>query len=382
MAKVVKQISNDNTLKGIGFEYQKLLALECCLEAAPNTTIYIECLGDICDGSTSTEVKHHITQGYLTPQSIDFWKTLKNLVVSYELLSCCSRFILKTTHMMFREEGWKTWNTATCEKKLSLISQIKPCDTIKVHHAKIFSSEKSILLDILSKFEIVYNADNIQVLLDKLQFHNTLKTFPIENRSYVLKELIGYITKCAIDTLGAGWQVDINSFDNELQRLARIYNSEKILFPREKKAKLMGHDFEDYTFIKQLREIEYHIKVESAAQDFFRSNKSRIQLLKKFPNLAETLDFYDEDVSDELVNIKGAKLDEANDLKLPLSTRHSLAKKVFNECMSISLREINGVEGTEIYYQRGRMHSFVENGKFHWVIREDEFYWTVKESEI
>ena len=49
--------------------------------------------------------------------------------------------------------------------------------------------------------------------------------------------------------------------------------------------------------------------------------------------------------------------------------------------MSISLREINGVEGTEIYYQRGRMHSFVENGKFHWVIREDEFYWTVKESE-
>lgn len=82
MAKVVKQISNDNTLKGIGFEYQKLLALECCLEAAPNTTIYIECLGDICDGSTSTEVKHHITQGYLTPQSIDFWKTLKNLVVS------------------------------------------------------------------------------------------------------------------------------------------------------------------------------------------------------------------------------------------------------------------------------------------------------------
>ena len=103
--------------------------------------------------------------------------------------------------------------------------------------------------------------------------------------------------------------------------------------------------------------------------------------MKKFPNLAEALEFYDEDVSDELVNIKGAKLDEADDLKLPLSTLHSLAKKVFNECMSISLREINGVEGTEIYYQRGRMHSFVENGKFHWVIREDEFYWTVKESE-
>ena len=283
--------------------------------------------------------------------------------------------------MMFREEGWQTWNTATRERKLSLISQIKPCDTIKAHHAKIFSSEESTLLDILSKFEIIYNVDNIQALLDKLQFHNTFKTIPIENRSYVLKELIGYITKCAIDTLGTGWQVDINSFDNELQRLARIYNAEKILFPREKKVELADHDFENYIFIKQLREIEYHIKVESAAQDFFRSSKSRIQLLKKFPNLAEALEFYDEDVSDELVNIKGAKLDEADDLKLPLSTLHSLAKKVFNECMSISLREINGVEGTEIYYQRGRIHSFVENGKFHWVIREYEFYWTVKESE-
>ena len=79
-------VSNDATLKIIGFEYQKLWAIKCCLEAEANSTIYIECLGDVCNGNVMLETKHHNSEGHLTPQSVDFWKTLKNLIVDYEVL--------------------------------------------------------------------------------------------------------------------------------------------------------------------------------------------------------------------------------------------------------------------------------------------------------
>ena len=134
--------------------------------------------------------------------------------------------------------------------------------------------------------------------------HNALKTIPSENCPYVLKELIGYVTKCAIDTLDSRWQIDINTFINELQRLSRIYNSEKIQFPREDKIVLDESSLNNYIFIRELKNIEYEAKVEQAAQNFFRAKKSQIRLIKDFPNLAITLDNYDKDISDELFNIK------------------------------------------------------------------------------
>jgi hypothetical protein len=373
MENTKDNVSNDNTLKSLGFEYQKLWALKCCFEGTPNSTIYIESHGDVCDGNTTFEIKHHINRGNLTPQSVDFWKTLKNLAADYEVLSHCSRFILKTTQAIFRDEKWKNWNSISCKEKLALITALEPCASIKDHHKKVFATDTSILLSILSKFEIIPDSDNALELLTNLELHNTLKTIPEQNRIHVLKELIGYITKCTIDNPEAGWQVDINSFINELQRLTRIYNSTKIQFPREDKVILDDFNLENYIFIKQLKEIEYHTKVESAAQDFFRSGKSRIRLLETFPNLAITLDDYDEDISDELVNIRIAELDSATDLGIPHEKRHHVAKQVFNKCMSIPLREINGTEGTVIYYQRGRMHSFVENNEFHWTVAVDEF---------
>ena len=79
-------LDNDSTKKQLGFEYQKLVALEYCLNAKNGEYVYIECFGDIQYGTKSIEVKHHEGESNLTSNSVDVWKTLKNLVVEYDKL--------------------------------------------------------------------------------------------------------------------------------------------------------------------------------------------------------------------------------------------------------------------------------------------------------
>ena len=70
--------ANDNAQKSLGFDYQKLITLEYCLNAKKNEHIWIECKGDVADKETSIEVKHHNKAHSLISNSIDVWTTLKN----------------------------------------------------------------------------------------------------------------------------------------------------------------------------------------------------------------------------------------------------------------------------------------------------------------
>lgn len=55
-----KPFSNNATSKYLGYVYQVLIAIEQCYIADKNQTIWIESFGDIYDGETSTEIKHHL----------------------------------------------------------------------------------------------------------------------------------------------------------------------------------------------------------------------------------------------------------------------------------------------------------------------------------
>ena len=87
--------SNNATPKYLGYFYQVLIAIEQCFHASSNETIWLECCGDVYDGQTSTEVKHHFGDGNLTDNSDDFWKTLKNYVV--EDVTPFNSLVLHTT---------------------------------------------------------------------------------------------------------------------------------------------------------------------------------------------------------------------------------------------------------------------------------------------
>ena len=79
--------TSDNTLKTIGFHFQYLIALECCLNSKRGEFIHIEQYGDVSDEKSMIEVKHHVYEHQkLSDRHSDFWKTLKNCVENYKLL--------------------------------------------------------------------------------------------------------------------------------------------------------------------------------------------------------------------------------------------------------------------------------------------------------
>ncbi len=52
-------LNNDSTKKQLGFEYQKLIALEHCLNTKNGKHVYIACFGDVQHNNESIEFKHH-----------------------------------------------------------------------------------------------------------------------------------------------------------------------------------------------------------------------------------------------------------------------------------------------------------------------------------
>ncbi|MGZ8176168.1 hypothetical protein [Methylobacter sp.] len=152
--KVDDFFNNDNTLKGLGFDYQKLIALEKCLEAKKNEYIWIECKGDVADQDASIEVKHHNSKHNLISNSEDAWKTIKNYVENFHLAKTFNRLILHTTSSVPEDSIFCGWNgLTTAEKKNKLLEHV-PSESIKEHHDKINACPSIDLQTILERFLI------------------------------------------------------------------------------------------------------------------------------------------------------------------------------------------------------------------------------------
>src|SRR5690606_29649444 len=107
---MTRTLKNDSTKKQLGFEYQKMIALEYCLNAKKGEYVYIECFGDVQYGTESVEVKHHEGNSNLTSNSVDVWKTLKNLVIEYDLIKSNNKFLLHTTETIKTDSIFYDWN--------------------------------------------------------------------------------------------------------------------------------------------------------------------------------------------------------------------------------------------------------------------------------
>jgi hypothetical protein len=105
--------NNDATSKILGFDYQKLIALERCLDAKPNEYIWIECKGDVADTKASVEVKHHESKHNLSSNSVDAWKTIKNYVDNLNVIDDFNHLILHTISTVPEDSIFYEWNKLT-----------------------------------------------------------------------------------------------------------------------------------------------------------------------------------------------------------------------------------------------------------------------------
>ena len=103
--------------------------------------------------------------GNLSSNSVDFWKTLKNIV--NEDTTDMREFILHTTQDIPKSSIFYEWNTLNPTKKYNLLKGNKPTDTVLPYYSEIMKVKRKDLLPILKVFVINSSQIKVEDFLDR-----------------------------------------------------------------------------------------------------------------------------------------------------------------------------------------------------------------------
>ncbi|WP_421105727.1 hypothetical protein [Serratia marcescens] len=364
--------SNNATKKLLGYDYQKLLALESCLNAKENEIVWIECYGDIAHTDKSTEVKHHLTRGSLNDSHIDFWKTLYNLVNEYKILYGFNRFELLTTSEINSSSIFFNWNNTSKEDKLKRITSVKSNKTISKYYEFIFNHDQSDLINILEKLTIIGSQPTIDEKYEEIKSHPSFLTIPDQHVDSFMHKMLGYISMKAIDDMDR-WHIERNEFKREMEGFAKAFIDKDYPFPLVTKREVNGINLSNFNFIDELRRIELDdIMVDKAIVDFLRAERSTLKILKLHTSMADNLEDFDDTLSENLSLVKLKHSTIISQKKQKELEIISVSKKMYSECLLLNDKKILGIQEIAGYYQKGRIHSIVDRKEFSWLFSEHE----------
>lgn len=368
----MKPHSNQATPKYLGYVYQVLIAIEQCFDAKKNQTIWIECYGDVYNGSRGTEVKHHVNQSYLINNSPDFWKTLKNLIT--EDISGIEEFVLHTTAKIKPNSIYDGWNDLSKTKKYKRLKDHVPAETVADFYAKTITNfPRKNLLPILDKLSIKSSQLSVKEKWEELKGNRLLAYIPEEFREDALDLIYGYVNKRAIEDCWH-WRIKINDFDSDRRISLNKFTDDQIPFPAINQGKVNSIE-RNFRFVNEMKKLKFrNSPVERAISDFLRAGQSRLKLLSYEPTtLVETLDEYDTRILDCVESKKDywAEQLETNDIGSEKSVNFS--KELYNESINKQeLIKIPNVKDTSLYYQKGRIHYNINENLFSWEFTGDD----------
>lgn len=352
----------DATKHILGFEYQKLIALEYCLNAKENQIVYIECYGDIAIDDMTIEVKNHLTKTYLSDRHIDFWKTLYNLVNNKYEYDSFQHFKLHTTSDIKEDSIFYLWNEQSGTEKLNRIKSVKPNKTISEYQNKIFSEQDSNLESILKRLTIDSSCSGVKEKLDELTKHSSLQFIRKEiKKVHFIEKMIGYITTKSINNSDC-WNIETNEFRDDMGYFLSDYINDKIIFPKTKKTEVKINKNENFIFSQQMTDTGFHsLKIDRAINDYLRSEISTIKLLQQSVP-CECLESFIDDLKDEVIDIKLTFIQKVPNNYFPCLKNATI--DMYDKCLSINSIEIEGIERIQDYYYRGSIHKLVEDKEF------------------
>ena len=366
---IPKSFSNDATSKLLGYEYQKLIALEYCLNAKPNEHIWIECKGDVADRNTSVEVKHHVDGGAITSNSVDAWKTIRNYIREYPTLEQYSQLVLHTTAVANSNSIFYGWNQLSKEEKKKKLIYHAPVDSIANYHKEVVACKVEKLLSILSKFRILEGQVSIKDKWVELLIHPALIMVRNEFRDHALEKLYGYITARAIEHQNE-WKINVNDFRRDMQSTLAPFTKDKIPFPITSADEVVQNDTkEEYVFVQKMRQVSLPLKREvDAVLEYLRTEISLHKLLRDTPTIKENLELYDENVAQLLSDQKAEKC--IGFLETDLNTEKALntSQKLYFHCINMPHEQIISVTDTQRYFRNGRIYHTLEVSDFQWKI--------------
>lgn len=372
----METLSNDSTKKQLGFEYQKLIALEYCINAKNGEHVYIECLGDVQYSDSSIEIKHHEGNTNLTSNSRDVWKTLKNLVVEYEILKYNDLFLLHTTEHINKDSIFYKWNESKKTEKYKKLKNHAISNSSKEFKDVIFNTKvisKTDLLVILDKFQINSSQPKIEDKLLELKEHAVFKIIPDDLRSSAIGVLNQWVIEKAIDNSNK-WEINISDFNSDLKFSLSRFTKDYIPFPIIEKKILIDKEInEGFKFINNLKAISVKKKdLHQAFQDYSRSEEAYEEMLKMNPTLKKDLIIYEDELKDEIATEKSRisyilTKDSFND-----NTHIEKSRDVYFNCISKPHNEVIGVKGTQKYFRDGRVQNINETTDFRWQFKESD----------
>lgn len=363
--------SNQATPKYLGYVYQVLVALEVCFDAKKNGVVWIECFGDIYDGETHIEVKHHLTGGALSSNNIDFWKTLKNLLV--EDTEDMEAFILHTTQNIPEGSIFYDWNDLSKTKKYQLLKKHVPSDTAKPYYDKVLAAERKAVLEILGGFRIVSSKEKVDKFWMNLLDHRHLAQTDKMFREDAINWLYGYMNKKAMDD-PYRWCIDINDFDSDYLEYSKKFKTGNIPFPYVEEDEVNVDPSQTFKFINELEGIGLKEKAKfGAVSDYLRSYLSESKLITKKPDLmTSSIKRFENDLLRKCSKIKESGAANLNVSDANTDVAKTSSVNAYHVLQNSDALNIEHVDDTDPYFTTGKALSSVEQGKFSWVYSEDD----------
>jgi len=371
------RFSNDTTLTRLGDHYHYLIALEECLkESNKEETIYLKQRGDVATNRKSIEVKHHHDPGHsIGDRHIDFWKTMRNYVENFSVIKEYDELILLTTSKITSSSRFQDWNSMRPNQKLRVLEEIVQEDiteTIKSHVQHIFNFTstygKTELLLLVSKFKIIDRQPRIKQKVKEMLKREFFKPFPGKNKQYFLDELLGFIISKARDN-PKDWKIAVSEFNYFVEMNARNYTQNEVPIPDLfRDIEVDSEHFKGFKFISELKEIDLASQVKTAANNYFRAQKTAAYLVANDPIVPGELSYYQDNIIlEELILIK-------SECELQLPKNYGAkdcikqSKMCFLQAMRMPLKNVKGYDPNHEFFQRGTIHAIVNSpqAKFSW----------------
>lgn len=359
-------LNHDSTKTFKPIIYQFLVALEKCFEMQKNESVWIEKYGDVTNSNgEQIEVKDY--QKDLTNLDHNIWKTLKNWLDDGFDISYYHSLILLTTQSIGTTSKFVDWNSKNENEKLQILQDIKNEYTQKEDDKKSQKTEdllatvlnisiKDKLLNILDKFTIQSEADNDEILYNKMIETRTDGILKEKKKEY-LDSLFGYILQPEITS--AGWEIKNKEFREKINSLIETYTSTTKIFPKIGISSITDDIVEEhnsYLFVKKIEDIDYdEIKID-AINDFIHTRKILNEELKNYEISKKEYDSYENEIFQSFER-KHRKTQRSVD-----STNHiNKSKDLYDDVTDEVVPNFYNFNNTPKSYRNGLLHEIAND---------------------
>ncbi|GAA0115061.1 hypothetical protein [Clostridium senegalense] len=376
---------NDATLKKAGDIFQYYIALRNCFNMKSGDKVQIEVNGDVSLISSESyssfqiEVKHHFGEHSLSDRNIDFWKTLSNWYVEYDRISVFSSLVLYTTSVIGVDSPFHDWNNKNKSEKLCVLLNIgaikkKDENTFRKYYKKIFDEniyDKEKLEDILSRFTIEYNQNKISDI--SKEFDCYVGHIPQENRDHYIGALLGRLLSIVKEPPHR-WEVSREDFDNILQKESVAYSNKNgkplpDIFNDEDISEYEKETLINKNFVEEIKKIEYDDEIQLAILDYWKTNMTIINFFNEDFLYNQSLDKYRDDLSYKLKHQK--KISVIKSRRKSREEQIESSQILYSEVMSWDVRDFESIIKNQYYFQRGIIHTIVDDREFSWDVGEN-----------